>query len=224
MLTEPGDPDLAVLDEALAKLHQAIARGRSRTRCLRRWSEFVRLRDARRCIDCHSTKRLSAHHICRKTFFERAQFETGNGITLCQDCHREAHFGFNGRPDLAMPADAQGGEKLATMERFYSILLDDALERGLLREDYYFLSDAVLGSFKRMQGYDTFTVFPGSRLEQAYLILAEPERQLRNAIAQANGFTLGDGPFLPGGAAIIWDSDEGTADLTILRGYSTRSR
>jgi hypothetical protein len=221
---ESVGPEIAALDAALRRCHHAVTDGLPRTRCLRRWSEFIRLRDGQRCVDCHSSERLSAHHICRKTFFEQAQFETGNGITLCHDCHRGAHRGFNGRPDLAMPADAQGGEKLATIERFYSILLDDAIERGLLREDYYFLSDAVLGSFKRMQGYDTATVFPGSRLEQAYLIVAEPERQLRNAIAQANGFTLGNGPLLPGGAAIIWDHGEGTADVKIFRGYSTRSR
>lgn len=214
---------IGALDAALMRLHQAVAQGLSRTRCLRRWSEFVRLRDGQRCVDCHSRKRLSAHHICRKTFFDQAQFETGNGITLCHDCHREAHRGFNGRPDLAMPADAQGGEKLALMERFYSILLDDAIERGLLREEFYFLSDAVLGSFKRMQGYDASASFPGSPPEQAYLILAEAERPLRHAIAEANGFTLGDGPLLPGGAVIVWGDGCPPDNQTIIKRYRPRS-
>lgn len=214
---------IGALDAALMRLHQPIAQGHSRTRCLRRWSEFVRLRDGQRCVDCHSRKRLSAHHISRKTFFDQAKFETGNGITLCHDCHREAHRGFNGRPDFALPADAQGGEKLALMERFYSILLDDAIERGLLREEFYFLSDAVLGSFKRMQGYDASTAFPGSRLEQAYLILAEPERPLRNAIAEANGFTLGDEPLLPGGAVVFCGNDRQPVERSFFKRYRPRS-
>jgi hypothetical protein len=90
-------------------------------------------------VDCHSRERLSAHHICRKSFLAEAQFQTGNGITLCSTCHREMHQGFNARPDLSVPVDAQGGEKLAAMERLYSILTDDAVERGLMREDFYFL-------------------------------------------------------------------------------------
>ena len=109
------------------------------------------------------------------------------------------------------------------MERFYSILLDDALERGMLREEFYFLSDAVLGSFKKMQRYATTTEFPGSPLEQAYLILAEPECPLRNAIAEANGFALGDEPLLPGGAVVVLGSGRQPADRTIIRRYRPRS-
>lgn len=189
----------------LAKLREALSNRRSRVSCLRRWSEFIRERDGHRCVDCHSRERLSAHHICRKSFFEAAQFDTGNGITLCHACHKEVHAGFNGRPDMSLPVDAQGGEKLASMERLYSILLDDAIERGLMCDDFYFLSDEVLGSFKRMQGYDLSTYFPGSRIEQAYLILAETERQMRKAIAEANGFKLSDKPMLPGGMMIAFD-------------------
>lgn len=220
---EGGGPAITALEAALARLHAALADGLSRARCLRRWSEFIRLRDGQRCVDCHARTHTSAHHISRKTFFEQAQFETGNGITLCRDCHREAHRGFNGRPDLAMPADAQGGEKLPLMERFYSLLLDDALERRLLRDEFYFLSDAVLRSFKRMQGFDASTDFPGSRLEQAYLILAEPERPLRNALAEANGFRLGDEPLLPGGAVIVWGDGAQPDGRTIIRRYRPRS-
>ena len=101
---------------------------------------------------------------CPRTLSAASRFSprTGNGITLCSICHREMHQGFNARPDLSAPVDAQGGEKLAAMERLYSILTDDAVERGLMREDFYFLSDELLASFKRMQGYDptTFAAAP----------------------------------------------------------------
>lgn len=207
----------------LTKLREALAAGRSRVSCLRRWSEFIRERDGHRCVDCHSRGRLFAHHICRKSFFSAAQFDTGNGITLCRECHREVHAGFNGRPDMSLPVDAQGGEKLALMERLYSILVDDAVERGLICEDFYFLSDEVLGSFKKMQGYDVTTHFPGSRLEQAYLILAETERHMRHAIAEANGFVLDSGPLLPGGMMIAFDDRDGPHQgRVVFQGYSPR--
>jgi len=207
----------------LAKLREALAAGRSRMSCLRRWSEFIRERDGHRCVDCHSQQRLSAHHICRKSLFGAAQFDTGNGITLCRECHKEVHVGFNGRPDRSLPVDAQGGEKLALMERLYSILVNDAVERGLLCEDFYYISDEVLDSLKRMQGYDVSACFPGSRLEQAYLTLAETEWQVRRALAKANGFDLDSGPLLPGGMMIVFDNDHGRPQQSVVvQGYSPR--
>ncbi|MFN4009860.1 MAG: HNH endonuclease [Pannonibacter sp.] len=225
LVSDSAGSELNSIISRLAKLREVLAIGRSRVSRLRRWSEFIRERDGNRCVDCHSQERLSAHHICRKSFFGAAQFDTGNGITLCRECHKEVHAGFNGRPDMSLPVDAQGGEKLASMERLYSILLDDAVERGLMREDFYFLSDEVLGSLKRMQGYDLNTYFPGSRLEQAYLILAEPELQMRQAIAEANGFKLSDSPLLPGGMVIVFDNDDGKeANPLVFQGYSPRSK
>jgi hypothetical protein len=215
-------PDVAAIEAALANLNDPVGAGLSRSRCLRRWSEFIRLRDGHRCVDCHSPKHLSAHHISRKSFFAQAQFYTGNGLTLCRACHREAHRGFNGRPDLNLPIDAEGGEKLPLMERFYSILLDDAIERRLLCEDFYFLGDEVLSAFKKMQGYQS-SDFPGSPLEQAYLILAETEQPLRNAIAEANGFTLGDQPMLPGSVALVLGDGRQSGDRITIRRYRPRS-
>lgn len=223
-LAGPGSGyDVAAMEAALARLHRALVNGCSLVSRLRRWSEFIRLRDGLRCVDCHSSEHLSAHHICRKSFMPGAQFETGNGITLCRACHRKVHQGYNGRADLALPVDAQGAEKLPLMERFYSILLDDAIERGLLREDFYFLGDEVLATFRKMQGYDAFADFPGLRLEQAYLMLAEPERHVRNAIAEANGFTFGDEPLLPGGAMLIMGDGADPGERMIVRPYRPRS-
>lgn len=74
-----------------------------------------------------------------------------------------------------------------------------------------------------MQGYDITTCFPGSRLEQAYLILAEPERQVRHAIAEANGFVMEDGPLLPGGMMIVFGDDDGQhQEPVVFQGYSPR--
>lgn len=223
-MTNADVPDLAAIMAKLARLNEAMANGLTRERCLRRWSEFVRERDGNRCVDCHSRRHLSAHHICRKSFLAEAQFQTGNGITLCRTCHREMHRGFNARPDLALPVDAQGGEKLALMERLYSILTDDAVERGLMREEFYFLSDEFLASFKRMQGYDPATYFPGSRVEQAYLILAEVELGMRRAMAEANGVPVIDQPLLPGGIYFVRTGESGQGEAIIIQNYVPRTK
>ncbi|WP_242127249.1 cytochrome c3 family protein [Sphingobium sp. Sx8-8] len=207
------------MEIALAKLTEAVVNELPRSRCLRRWSEFIRMRDGYRCVDCHSPHNLAAHHIFRKSLSTNAQFETGNGITLCRECHRDAHSGFNGRPNFGLPVDAQGGEKLPMMRRFYSILLDDAIERHLERTEFYFLSESTLHSFKEMQGYPD-AEFPGCPLEQAFLILAEPELKVRNAIAKENGFSFGDQPLLPGG--ILFVSPDGRR--RIIKRYQLRWR
>lgn len=209
----------------LERLRDGLDRGLRRGRCLRLWSEFIRERDGHRCVDCHSREHLSAHHICRKTFLSAAEFHTGNGITLCRECHGEAHRGFNARPDLSLPVDAQGGEKLHSAERFFSILTDDAVERGLMRDDFYFLSDNVLASLKHIQGYDPTTYFPGSRIEQAYLILAECELGMRRAMAEAGGIPMTSEPLLPGGLYLVFPkrSNE-TRKTMIVRTYVPRSK
>lgn len=215
----PRNADTAEIETIsfkLAKLHAALAAGLSRERCLRRWSEFIRERDGHRCVDCHSRSRLAAHHICRKSLLMEAQFQTGNGITLCSSCHRDMHQGFNGRPDFGQPVDAQGGEKLQKMERLFSILTDDAVERGLMRQEFYFISNELLARFKRMQGYDPETHFPGARIEQAYLILAECERGTRDAMAEAEGVPTPDGPLLPGGMYLVFPEKDGLPRRSIV--------
>jgi hypothetical protein len=154
--------------------------------------------------------------ICRKSFIAAAQLETGNGITLCSKCHTEMHEGFNGRPDLAQPVDTQGGEKLQKMERLYSILTDDAVERGLTREEFYFLSDKTLATFKRMQGYPTDTYFPGARVEQAYLILAECELGIRQSTVELDGMPMPDKPLLPGGLFLVFPETDGKPRRSLL--------
>jgi hypothetical protein len=176
-----NDVDIAQLDQALARLHHAVDSGRSAKYCLRLWSKFVRLRDLGRCVVCDKGGRVVAHHIARKTFYTIARFLTGNGITLCVACHSEPHKAFNGRPDLDLPMDAEGGENIDMMMDFYRLLAEDAQTRGLTREDYYFLSDQVLDSFKKFQSISTQTVFPGTRVEQAYLIWRQTPRNTLNA-------------------------------------------
>jgi len=114
--------------------------------------------------------------------------------------------------------DAQGGEKLDYMERLYSILAQDATERGILRDDLYYLSDAVLVRFKLFQSFSADTFFPGSRVHQAYLIWAQASLGTRRAIAEANGFSMTDQPILPGEIYVVLDETDGVG----IRGHNTQ--
>lgn len=178
------------LDTALRCLNNAVLNDRSTNYCHRLWSKFIRLRDLHRCVVCNSPHRVSAHHILRKSFLTHARYETGNGITLCDSCHSEMHKTFNGRPDLGLPMDTQGGENIEEMIELLGYLASDSLERGILCDKYYFLSDQYLATCKNFQGIKSCTVFPGTRLEQAYWIWRQTPRQVLKAILSANGVEL----------------------------------
>lgn len=191
-MSNSNPTDVSGLASLLYKLHSAILRYRSYNYCLGLWSEFVRERDARKCIVCGESQNLVAHHIARKVTYPISCFQTGNGITLCRSCHKEPHAGFNRCPDLSLLFDFQNGEKIELMMAYYGILMLDAQRSGQLSDDYYYLSDGLLRSFKSMQGFDHSHEFPGTRLEQAYLIWRQCPKQLRDALFQANGIKIPD--------------------------------
>lgn len=182
--------ELALLDEALRRLENAVSKERSVAYCHRLWSRFIRARDLHRCVACHSTHQVSAHHLLHKSFLDCARYETGNGISLCHACHSELHSAFNGRPDLGQPMDAEGGENIENMADLLGYLAADAQGRGLLSDKYYFLSDRYLETCRRFQGIDAGAKFPGVRLEQAYWIWRQSPREVLRALLSANGFTL----------------------------------
>jgi len=157
-------------ERALLELDSALARQRSIPYCLNLWSHFIRIRDNGRCVVCRSRKGIVAHHIVRKSFLVEARFQTGNGIALCEVCHRQPHEAFNRRPNLDLPMDAEGGENIDLLTEFFGRLLTDAKQRTILRDDFYFLSDEVLARFKLAQGFEPDYYFAGFRLEQAFAI------------------------------------------------------
>lgn len=81
--------------------------------------------------------------------------------------------------------DAQEGEKIETMLYLYKALVQDARERELLNDQYYFLSNEVLNAFKRFQGFDPAMQFPGFRLEQACDIWDECPQHTLKAVLKA---------------------------------------
>ena len=61
---------------------------------------------------------------------EPAAFETGNGITLCRECHGRVHAEFNGRPDLNLPLGAEQGDDQGEWAFLFGLLRNDAIRRG----------------------------------------------------------------------------------------------
>jgi hypothetical protein len=189
MDTATGNSNDSV-EAALQRLDQALARGRSRKWCRTLWNRFVRLRDDHRCVICNSPNRVAAHHVVRKSFMPEAEFLTGNGATLCFACHRDHHGSSNGQPNLRSPMDAQGCEQIERLAALYAVLFDDACTRGLLRDDFYFLSDTVLAKFKMFQGLDPYLEFAGYRIEQARSIWNQSPYNLLSSIINAQDLGL----------------------------------
>jgi hypothetical protein len=172
-------------DQAMTAFATALEAGASEKGLLRRWSAVVRARDGYRCVLCGSVERTAAHHICRKSFLSEARFLTGNGITLCGPCHREVHAGFNGRPDLSEPMDAQGGEKIETLAYLYAELAAHQ-RRSTLPVSFFFLSEQVLAKFKMFQTYDPYHPFDGPPVTQAAAIWRGAPLSMIEAVVRAN--------------------------------------
>lgn len=130
----------------------AVDKGRSSKWILHLWSRFIRERDLHRCVNCSSTDRLQAHHIVRKTLYPWGAFDTGNGITLCHQCHRKIHERFNGRADLDSPLGE--GDDQDEWAFLFRLLLEDASTRGLNEDEFYYINDNMLKFFVNIQGYE----------------------------------------------------------------------
>lgn len=192
------------IHDARSKLVHALQRGQSHLTCLRLWSTFIRMRDGNRCVQCDCQQELAAHHIFRKSFLPGAQYEPGNGITLCRKCHKEVHAGFNGRPDMTLPMDAQGGEKAEDITTMLELLFIKSSQRPDLAEAWYYLSDSTLATISMLQGFDATTRLDASRIEQAYIVWNQADGTVRDAILQANGCAPFGGP-LRRGIHIVFD-------------------
>jgi hypothetical protein len=86
--------------------------------------------------------------------------------------------------------DAQGGEKRDLATELFGLLLFDARDRGMLRDDFYNLTEQIIQKFKFAQGIDHSLVFPGGPIEQAYLVWKQTPRHVLKALLGANGISL----------------------------------
>lgn len=147
-------PGLEEIRKRKIALMGAIEKGRTHKWILRLWSQFIRARDLYRCVCCDSSERIQAHHVIRKTLYPLGAFETGNGVTLCHECHCRVHAEFNGRPDLSLPLGAEQGDDQDEWAFLFGLLRDDAVRRGLDEDEFYHLGDHVLEFSMRYQGYE----------------------------------------------------------------------
>jgi hypothetical protein len=144
------------LDLMLARLQNAIENHRSQRWKLRLWSEFIRARDAYRCIFCAQNapsnpciREAAAHHIIRRCILPIAEFDTGNGVTLCSRCHATVHSVSNRKPNLNEALNQRGGDDQDIMADLYGALEADAFARGILCDDFYFISESTLTFLSR---------------------------------------------------------------------------
>lgn len=183
------------LRELKQKLDSALSKSRSTRWCLSLWGRYIRNRDENRCVVCQSTDRIQAHHIFRRSLYPYGWYDLGNGISLCHDCHREPHANFNGRPNLALPIGAQGGDDQDIAAQLYRALLEDADHRKLDQDEFYFIHDKMLQFFVAVQGYEDlyWSVQAGeiSRLQMAYQVWrVMPEVWYTNFVREAISLNL----------------------------------
>lgn len=63
----------------------------------KKFRRAVLKRDKHTCQMCKAKKRLQVHHISKWSSSPTLRYDTGNGITLCRNCHtyitgKEVHF------------------------------------------------------------------------------------------------------------------------------------
>jgi len=184
---------LEVIRKRKAALQRALEKGRSPKWILRLWGRFIKTRDSFQCVCCNSPDHVQAHHIIRKCLYPWSAFDTGNGITLCRECHARVHAKFNGRADLNQPLGE--GDDQDEWAFLFGLLVDDSSCRGLNQDEFYYLSDHVLRFSTRVQGYQEYfdAVMGGkmSRIKFAHEIWRPmPEVWYTGFVAQLIGVNL----------------------------------
>ncbi|WP_420030655.1 HNH endonuclease [Pseudomonas oryzihabitans] len=184
------DSDRLDLIDKQVRLILAVQRGRSDGWCLRLWSRFIKARDGHQCVVCFSTDRVQAHHIFRKSLYPHGWFQPGNGITLCHECHELQHSTFNGRPDLSLPVNAEGGDDLDDAFVYLDCLVRSADAQGLDHDEFYYIDDHMLFFFMRLQQCEHMRKFIAcgeySRLRIAHEVWRTSPPSMLAAIMRAN--------------------------------------
>lgn len=76
------------LDASYSSYHNFEARRSSK---YRKWKLEVLKRDNNKCVKCGTKEKLHAHHIKPFSDNKELRYEVSNGITLCNQCHKEVH-------------------------------------------------------------------------------------------------------------------------------------
>jgi hypothetical protein len=66
-------------------------RGARHSKSYAQWRRRVLARDKYQCRKCGNENTLHAHHIKSFAAFPKLRYRVGNGLTLCEPCHKAAH-------------------------------------------------------------------------------------------------------------------------------------
>lgn len=183
-------PDRLDLIDKQMRLILAVKRGRSDSWCLRLWSRFIKARDGYQCVVCVSDDRVQAHHIFRRSVYPFGWLQPGNGITLCHECHEQQHSTFNGRPNMRLPMDVEGGDNLEDSLVYFDCLIRSAHAQGLDHDEFYYIDDHMLFFFMRLQQCEHMRKFVEcgkySRLRIAHEVWRTSPPSILAALIRAN--------------------------------------
>lgn len=187
MQDQTADPDLVCIRKHKRALELAIENNRSAKWVLRLWSRYIKARDAHRCVLCPLAVKIQAHHIVRRTLYPWGAFETGNGITLCGECHNRIHARSNLKADLSQPLGE--GDDQDDWAYLFRALCEDADLRGLDHNEFYYIPDHMVNFSVNVQGYEYLRemLIRGeiSRIRFAFEIWRYmPETFYKNTVAQ----------------------------------------
>lgn len=194
------------IEHHLEKLNKSIVENRSKYTTTRIWSEYVKIRDGNKCLKCFSRQKIEAHHIFRKCFQEQAKFYTGNGISLCKECHKEIHKKFNRKP-ISEIMNADGGDDPDYITENFFYLFRDAKKIFNTQEidRYYRIEEELLEKSKYYQGIDIQKIPHGPRIQQAFWLWRQcPPKALKELMAN-EGLVI-DPPFEEGVTIVISDN------------------
>lgn len=100
------------------------------------WADYVK-RENNKCVKCGSKENLNAHHLIPVGINKRYQYDTRNGITLCEECHKILHRMWKNKEPVEdiyklsnLNFTTEGIEELRNkrMLKFNKVTLEDIIE------------------------------------------------------------------------------------------------
>lgn len=199
---------LKQLGDNLKKLTTSIDRCADESTVLKNWSLFIKFRDGYKCLKCFAKKKhnnsVHAHHVFRKTTVPVTRFYTGNGITLCEECHRNIHKHFNRKPDISQVFNAEGGDDPDYITENFFYMIRDAKKRNIYHDNYYFVGEDLITISKTLQSIEAETDKSIPRIGQLFWVWRQCPSRMYEAVMNANGGSLAP-PFDEGMTIYIKD-------------------
>ncbi len=68
----------------------------------KQWRKSVYERDCYKCVKCGSKVKINAHHIYSWKHYPHLRYDINNGVTLCEECHKQIHkkYGYDSKEKM----------------------------------------------------------------------------------------------------------------------------